>query len=241
MHVAFSSLTRFSRTAGAVLLALGTTIGTARAQSGVATFAGQTNVNGAVPVATYTGPALTFTTQVRSGFGNSASVGGADGRWWTDNYSGQGMLYGNNSGRGNVLEVTFDAGSGFNLFLTGALFGGWSNRSANITFQLFNADYSQSTSLVTVLAGATTPANANFATNGWGNIIRLQFMETTASGEAAGRGAFDVGVQDVRYSVERANAGPGPDPNVVPEPSTYALLGTGLVAMAGVARRRRAA
>lgn len=224
------------RRTNALLVAVGVSVGTSHtlaAQSGTVTFAGVTNTNGAVPTASFSGPALTFSSQVRTGFGNTAAVTGAEGRWWTDGYSGQGMLYGNNSTLGNVLEVTLDAGAGSVLNLTGALFGGWVNTGRNVTLRLFSSDYSQSTGPLTILTGTTTPASALFAANAWGRIIRLQFTETTAAGVAAGRGAFDVGVQGIQYSVSGAN------PNVVPEPSTYVLLATGMGALGIVARRRK--
>lgn len=220
----------------AVALAIGTAM-PLTAQSGTVTFAGVTNNNGAVPIASYSGPALTFSTVVRAGFGNTAAVSTADGRWWTGSYSGQGMVYGNNSGRGNVLEVTLDAGAGSVLSLTSALFGGYANAARNVTFQLFNADYSQSTALFTVLTGTTTPASPTFALNGWGSIIRLQFTETNASGAPAGRGAFDVGVQGIQYTVSASDPGV---PGVVPEPSAWALMATGLLGLAMLARRRAA-
>jgi len=204
----------------------------AAAQSGTVAFGG--GFDGDVPTTLFMGPILTFSSQVRSGFGNSAMVATADGRWWTNSYSGRGMLYGNNSGVGNVLEVTLDAGAGFSLSLTEAIFGGWLNRAANVTFQLFNADFTQTTGPFTVLTGTMTPASALFAANGWGSLVRLQFTETNTAGAPAGRGAFDVGVQDIQYAVRAVG-----NPNVVPEPATYILLVTGMGMLGVVARRRR--
>jgi len=223
---------RFVRSSSALLLALGINAGAATsAAAQTATFGGA--FDGAVPTVAFSGPALTFSTQVRAGFGNTASVGTAAGLWWTSQYSGQGMLYGNNSTLGNVLEVTLDAGAGFSLNLNGALFGGWRNTARNVTYNLYNADYSLSTGPLTVLAAAATPASPLFPVNGWGSIIRLQFTETNASGASAGRGAFDVGVQNIGYTVTPATVG------VIPEPSTYILLATGMGMLGVIARRRR--
>lgn len=218
------------------LLIAATITAPVRAQSGVVTFGGVTNQNGALPTASYSGPALTFTSAVRAGFGNTAVVQQTAALWWTSDYSGQGMVYGNNSSSGNVLEIALDAGAGFNLNLTSALFGAWVNRAANVTYRLYNADYSLSTAAVTVLTGTTTPATATFATNGWGSIIRLQFTETTAGGVPSGRGAFDVGVQGIGYTRT-----PATNQNVVPEPSTYVLMLSGLGILGLFARRRAAA
>jgi len=223
---------RFVRSSSALLLALGISAGAATSTAAqTATFGGA--FNGATPTVAFSGQALTFSTQVRTGFGNTAAVGTADGLWWTSQYSGQGMLYGNNSTLGNVLEVTLNAGAGFSLNLNGALFGGWPNTARNVTYRLFNADYSLSTGPLTVLAAAATPASPLFPVNGWGSIIHLQFTETTALGASAGRGAFDVGVQNIGYTVTPANG------SVVPEPSTYILLATGMGMLGVITRRRR--
>ena len=206
------------------------TAATAVAQSGTVTFGGTTN--GSVPTVSFSGPALSVTSQIRAGFGNTAGVGTAQALWWTSQYSGQGMLYGNNSSSGNVLEVRLAAGSGFDLFLTGALFGGWPNTARNVSYRLFSDDYSQSTALQTVLTGTVTPADATFPANGWGSAIRIQFTETNAAGAFAGRGAFDVGIQDIDYTVRATTS------SVVPEPSTFLLMGSGLVTLIAYRRRR---
>lgn len=227
---------RRQTTATALLAAalLATPLTATHAQSGTVTFGGVTNSNGALPTATYSGPALTFSSLVRTGFGNSAVAGTADGRWWTGAYSGQGMLYGNNSTLGNVLEVTLNAGSGFNLFLGGALFGAWPNASRYVTYRLFNDDFSQSTNAFTVLAGTSAPAIASFTGNNWGSVVRLQFTETNALGVNIGRGSFDVGVQGISYTVTPAD----PSPPNVPEPSTVLLMAAGMFGLAVTARRR---
>lgn len=225
---------RFATATAALAAALlATPLTATHAQSGTVTFGGVTNNNGALPTATYSGPALTFSSVVRNGFGNSAVAGSADGRWWTNGYSGQGMLFGNNSSLGNVLEVTLDAGTGFNLFLGGALFGAWPNASRYVTYQLFNDDFSQSTGAFTVLAGTSTPAIASFTGNNWGSIVRLQFTETNAMGVNVGRGSFDVGIQDISYTVSRDE----PSPQDVPEPSTFLLVATGVFGLVVTARR----
>ena len=231
-----SALQQVIRSTSALLVALGVSISlapTAAAQSGTVTFAGETPQNNAQPVASFSGPVLSFSTQVRKGFGNTAALTDG-GLWWTNDYSGQGMMYGFSETRGDVLEVTLGVGAGFSLSLTEALFGSWPNVARHVTYQLFNADFSQTTGPFTVLAGALTPASALFGANQWGSIVRLQFMETDAQGAPAGRGPFDVGVQGIQYTVRDLS-----DPTVVPEPSTYVLLATGMGMLVIVSRRRR--
>lgn len=213
---------------------LSTPLRTSHAQSGTLTFGGSGNA--AVPNTSYSGPALTFSSVIRSGFGNTSVVAGSDALWWTGGFSGQGMLYGNNSTLGNVLEVTLDAGAGFNLFLGGALFGGWANAQRYVTYRLFNDDYSQSSAAVTVQTGTATPAAATFTSGDWGSVVRLQFTETNVSGANIGRGVYDVGVQDIEYTVTRNDP---IDPVPVPEPSPFVLVASGIAGLAMTARRRR--
>jgi len=216
------------------LALLTTAAATAAAQPGRATFVGLQMA----PTVTYSGAPLTFSSRILSGFGNQTDISPAITAllWPNMDYSGRQMLYGNNAGTGNVLELRFAAASGSNLTLSGALFGGWSNAARHVGYRLFNDDYSQSTTLATILTGTTTPGVAMFGANGWGNIIRLQFTEFNVAGGASGRGPFDVGVQDIDYNF----GGSGPPIDVVPEPESFVLLATGL-AVIGVGMHRRQA
>ena len=134
-----------------------------------------------------------------------------------------------------MLELRFEAASGSKLTLQGVLFGGWLNTARHVGYQLFNDDYSQSTTLATILTGTTTPGVALFGSNGWGNVNCLQFTETNANGVATGRGPFDVGVQGIDY-----NSGNTVPIGVVPEPESFVLLATGL-AVVGISMHRRRA
>lgn len=204
--------------AAALVLATVSSAATAHAQAGTVRFDG---VNGnALPTVDFIGgPTLTFSSRVLAGFGNSAVVLDAGARWWPTQYSGQGMVYGSSSTPGHVLELRFAADDAFDLFLDGALFGGFVNAERSVSWQLFNDDYTQSTTLNSILTGTTTPGVASFSQSGWGNVVRLQFTET------GGRGPFDVGIQDIAYRVV-------PPVNVIPEPSTVLLLATGLALLA---------
>lgn len=219
--------------AAVLMLATVTTATTAQAQAGVGTVRFGGEGNGAVPTLDFTGgPTLAFSSRVLSGFGNTSVIAGADARWWTGNYSGQGMVYGPSSTAGHVLELRFEVASGFDLFLDRALFGGFANAARSVSYRLFNDDYSQSTALGTVLTGTTTPGSALFAQGGWGNVVRLQFTESDATTGQFTRGPFDVGIQDVAYRV----AAPV---TAVPEPTPILLIATGLAFLVRRAAPRR--
>ena len=224
---------RHARKLLSTLAMLTTTAAIAAAQPGSATFVGPQ----LAPTVNYSGATLAFSSRILAGFGNQTDISPALPAllWPNMDYSGRQMLYGNNARTGNVLELRFEAASGLNLTLSGALFGGWSNAARYVGYQLFNGDYSQSTTLATILTGTTTPGVAMFGANGWGNIIRLQFTEHNAAGAAFGRGPFDVGVQDIDYNFD----GSAPI-GVVPEPESFVLLATGLVVIGVGMHRRRA-
>jgi hypothetical protein len=215
---------------------LGVTASVAGAQSGTVTFSGATP--GEEPTLAFNGgPALDFSSRLLSGFGDAVALPSGGARWWNGAYSGRDMVYGSSSTLGTVLELRLSAAGGSQLTLEDALFGGYFNTARYISFQLFSDDFSQSTALMTVLTGSLTPTLGLFSTNGWGNAIRLQFTETDANGVASGRGAFDVGIQDIAYEVSSPN---GP-PSTVPEPGALPLLAAGVTGVWVTMRRRRRA
>lgn len=213
--------------AAALMMATASAATTAHAQAGTARFAGVA-ANALPTVGFADGPALTFSARVLSGFGNSAVVVDDGARWWPSEFSGQGMVYGSSSTSGHVLELRFEATSGFDLFLDGALFGGFANTARSVRYQLFNDDYSQSNTLSTILTGTTSPASVIFTESRLGNVVRLQFTE------ADGRGPFVVGIQDVAYRVVAPVI-------AVPEPTALLLITTGLALLVVRAAPRRTA
>ena len=218
----------------AAVLLLGVIASPARAQSGTVSFSG--TVPGDEPTLAFNGgPSLGFSSRLLNGFGNTTALPSGGARWWNGAYSGSDVVYGSSSTLGTVLELRLSASSGSDLALENALFGGFFNAARYVSFQLFSDDYSQSTALMTVLTGTVTPTLGLFATNGWGEAIRLQFTETDATGVASGRGAFDVGIQDIAYAVTTTS---GP-PTTVPEPTALALLAAGVSGLWVTARRRR--
>ncbi len=232
-HLRSTSRLRTALVSAAVLAAASTSLG---AQAGTVSFTGE--VGSQVPTLTFGGgPTLLYSSQILSGFGNTSVVTGTnvDVRWWSGQYSNQDMAYGNSATTGHVAEIRLEASASFDLYLQQALFGGYPNTSRFVSYQLFSDDYTQSTALATVLAGATTPGVGMFDTNGWGNVIRLQFTQTTDEGVAIGRGPYDVGIQDIAYVVR----GTTEPPVQVSEPSGLALLAAGLgLGVVGMRRRR---
>lgn len=232
-HLRSTTRLRTALASAAVLAVSSTSLG---AQAGTVSFNGE--LGGQIPTLAFGGgPTLLYTAQILSGFGNTTVVAGSQStvQWWNSSYSNQDMAYGNSSTTGHVAEIRLEATAGFDLYLQQALFGGYVNTSRHVSYQLFSDDYTQSTSLATVLTGNTTPAIGLFDANGWGNVIRLQFTETTGAGIAVGRGPYDVGIQDIAYVV-RATTEP---PVQVSEPSGLALLAAGLgLGMVGMRRRR---
>ena len=93
--------------------------------------------------------------------------------------------------------------------------------------------------------GQRTPARVGWANGGTttvelaGSNVCGAFLDGGAnaliSNSLNSAGVLGRYVWNVRNGVVQ----PPPDTGVVPEPSTYALMGTGLIALAGFARRRR--
>ena len=64
-------------------------------------------------------------------------------------------------------------------------------------------------------------------------------LASTSGEDIAGISFFITGNEPAGFAIDNLTFGSRRVVNVVPEPSTYALMATGLVGMAGVARRRR--
>lgn len=93
------------------------------------------------------------------------------------------------------------------------------------------------------------------AYDGLGNFLTSSsvYGTTTAGvGENFVLSVVASGIREIRFSQDANNHGAGDgmafddlrwtaDPGVVPEPGTYALVATGLIGIAGIARRRRKA
>jgi hypothetical protein len=205
--------------------------GTASAQAGTIVLSGVTPENGVAVAYSYTGPSLSSSSVIRSGFGNTTVVNPTGALWWQSaQYSGQSMAYGNSSFEGTVLEFLFDGGIGNSLTLTGATFGGYLNQARRIGYRFFSDDFANSSALFVATPGNTTPDVETF-TASFGRRIRLQLTEVNTDNNPTGRGAYDVGIQNINYRFAGTT--------VVPEPSTYALLATGLAVLVAVRQRRR--
>jgi hypothetical protein len=97
------------------------------------------------------------------------------------------------------------------------------------------------TSVGTVAANAAGNNEAGVigfaADNSFSNISAIRFMFNAVSTDVVYFDNMRVATGGV-IDPPQTTGGPGPDPNAIPEPSTYALMGAGLLAL-GYARRNK--
>ncbi len=98
---------------------------------------------------------------------------------------------------------------------------------------LYSAAWNPATPLVGCLAASDDNPGIGQSQFGFNMLANTQYFIVTTGFDNADAGAFTNTVTGGPVTFGLINQ------NVIPEPSTYALMATGLVGLAGMARRRR--
>jgi hypothetical protein len=203
--------------------------------------------NGATIADGYGATAAVATTyRVLPGLGNTTPVPGAAVQWWNTGYSTLGgVAYGGSSAAGSVAEVGLQRLGSGTITLTDFDIGSWQNTTRTAFVRVLGwSDFSTILSFSAPIGVAAFDFAGYLTANGLAaptrtDGFRIQFTQDAnpATADVEGRGAFDAGIDNIAFEAGRAT---DPGQNVVPEPSTYVLLATGLGTLGTIARRRRA-
>lgn len=138
---------------------------------------------------------------------------------WSGGYSGRGAFYvGDNTGNG-VGTFTLTPNAGYTLTLGDFFVGGWPNTDRIVQYSIDNLD----------TPGLDIPFTGVLAHGTFGATL-YPLLGPSSSGYTLSfrRDSFNGGINDIHFTVAP-----------VPEPSTYALLASGLLMMGYMMRRRR--
>lgn len=154
----------------------------------------------------------------RDGNGNTA-VGAPFLPWWQENYSD--LLNIAWALNGAVGEVALFPLAGFQVTLNSFDLGAWPNADRDSQVTIYDSTYNP-----LISSGPITIDG----------IVHSQFLPnlTNANGLIIqwGPDAFNVGIDNINYTVQPTNG-------TVPEPTTWLLLASGLVATWAIQRRNR--
>jgi hypothetical protein len=127
------------------------------------------------------------------------------------------------------VQPVWAASAGLRTFTSVATApAGWDNY-----LFLYSAAWNPATPLVGCLAASDDNPGIGQSQFGFNMLANTQYFIVTTGFDNADAGAFTNTVTGGPVTFGLINQ------NVIPEPSTYALMATGLVGLAGMARRRR--
>jgi hypothetical protein len=150
--------------------------------------------------------------------------------WWDTQYSDlTNVAWGGQSDTSGVAEIRLIPAPGFLVTLNSFDLGAWPNTSRESQTTLYDVSYN---TLITF--GPFTvdgQGHTSFAFSGAGahNGLILQW----------GPSAFNVGIDNIDFTVQAVPTDVTPPTNPIPEPSTYLLFATGLIGLLGYGWRRK--